>query len=158
GRFHPLGGVGEQARVSPFVPRPRPAELGLLPRRALLRPPHRRLTAADTLLAQGKQLTRPCNGLQRALLYAPHSGAEHPAALIQFSFTLIDLPLPLGQRGLPPVRLPFPPIRRALPLIRRALALSRRGLPPVRLPFPLIRRPLPLIRHALALSRGLTLS
>src|SRR5262249_24927081 len=93
------------------------------PRLALLRSPHRRLMAADPLPAQGKQLTRPFHGLQRALRRALHSGAEYPSALIQFSFTLIDLLLPPSQRGLPPVSLPFPLIGRAFAVIGCVLAL-----------------------------------
>src|SRR5215813_3206305 len=110
-------GVRRHGRVFPFDFRHRPAELGLPPLAVRLRPLYRLLMPVDTLPAQSQQLTRPLDGLQRALLQALHGLAQRPPVLIEFPFAFIDLPLALVQRGLPPVSLPFPLVSPALPLV-----------------------------------------
>src|SRR5262245_23988481 len=168
-----LAGVRRHGRVFPVHFRHRPTELRLPSLAVRLRPPHRRLMAADTLPAQGQQRARPLDGLQRTPLQGLHGLAQRPPMLIEFPLPFIDLLLALVQRGLPPVSLPFPLVSVAFPLVsqgfplvssafalsRYALALFCRALALIRCPLALIRRPLALIRRALALFyRALALS
>ena len=153
-----LPGVTHHAPALSLAVRKLPAEFLLLPLLARLRPAYRRFTAAETLRAQSQQLTRPLDGLQRALLKARHNLAQRPPALIQFPFAFIDLALTLAERRLPPVSLPLPHVGLTFPLVSPVLPLISQCLAFVGSALALIRRALALIRRAFARTHRLTLS